>query len=318
MEGDGFSRRHWLRIQRRAMACSFEMTLDQADAAFIPAAQAALNQIEAIEAQLTVFRETSAIVELNTHAAAAAMPCDAELFALLSHCAALSRDTDGAFDITSTPLSRCWGFLRREGRVPAEHEIAAARALVGMHHVQLNAAQSSVRFSRQGIELNLGAVGKGYALERVADTLRSSGVGRALLSAGRSSLLAIGHHGRGWSIDLVSPRRPAPLARVWLRDAALGTSGAGAQFATIDGKRYGHVIDPRSGEPSEGMLSASVICPSATDADALSTAFLVGGPSLAQRYCEQHPGVLALLTPDDDSDTTLVIGECGHADVEEI
>jgi thiamine biosynthesis lipoprotein len=309
--------RHWLRIQRRAMACRFEMTLDQADAAAVPAAQAAFNQIEAIEARLTVFRETSAIVELNRHAAAAAMRCDAELFSLLSRCAALSRDTEGAFDITSTPLSRCWGFLQREGRVPAEHEIAAARALVGMHHVQLHAAQSSVRFSRPGIELNLGAVGKGYALDRVAETLRSNDVGRTLLSAGRSSLLAIGRHGRGWSIDLVSPRRPAPLARVWLRDAALGTSGAGTQFATIDGKRYGHVIDPRSGAPSEGMLSASVICRSATDADALSTAFFVGGPTLAQRYCEQHPGVLALLTPDDDSGTTLVIGECAHADVED-
>ena len=310
--------RHWLRIQRRAMACSFEMTLDQADAASVPAAQAALNQVDAIEARLTVFRETSAIVELNRHAAAAAVPCDAELFSLLSRCAALSRDTDGAFDITSTPLSRCWGFLQREGRVPTEHEIAAARALVGMQHVHLNAAQSSVRFSRPGLELNLGAVGKGYALDRVAETMRANGACRALLSAGRSSLLAIGQHGRGWSIDLVSPRRPAPLARVWLRDAALGTSGAGTQFATIDGKRYGHVIDPRSGEPADGILSASVICSSATDADALSTAFFVGGPTLAQRYCEQHPGVLALLTPDDDSGTTLVIGECRHADVEDV
>ena len=310
--------RHWLRIRRRAMACSFEMTLDQTDAAWVPAAQDALTQIDAIEAQLTVFRETSAIVELNTHAAAAAMPCDVELFALLSHCAALSRDTDGAFDITSTPLSRCWGFLRRQGRVPAEHEIASVRALVGMHHVQLNAAQSSVRFLKPGVELNLGAVGKGYALDRIAATLQSSGVDRALLSAGRSSLLAVGHHGRGWCVDLVSPRRQAPLARVWLRDAALGTSGAGTQFATIDGKHYGHVIDPRSGRPSEGMLSASVICASATEADALSTAFFVGGPTLAQRYCEQHPGVLALLTPDDDSGTTLVIGECGHADVEDV
>lgn len=308
---------YWLRVERRAMACPFEITLDQADAHWIPPAQAALNQVEDIEAQLTVFRDTSVIVELNTHAAAAAMPCDPSVFGLLSRCAELSQATDGAFDITSTPLSRCWGFLRREGRVPSAHEIATARDLVGMHQVQLNAPQSTVRFVKRGVELNLGAVGKGYALDRIAATLRSNGVDRALLSAGRSSLLAIGHHGRGWSVDIVSPRRETPLARVWLRDAALGTSGAGTQFAIVDGKRYGHVIDPRSGQPAEGMLSASVICPSATDADALSTAFLVGGPALAARYCEQHPGVLALLTPDDDSDTTLVIGECEHAVVED-
>lgn len=300
------------------MACPFEVTFDQKDARWLPAAQAALRQVEDIEAQLTVFRDTSAIVELNTRAAAAATPCDPDLFALLSRCAELSNDTVGAFDITSTPLSRCWGFLHREGRLPSEQEISAARDRVGMQHVHLDPSRSTVKFAKTGVELNLGAIGKGYALDRMAADLRSHGVDRALLSAGRSSLLAIGQHGRGWSVDLVSPRRATPLARVWLRDAALGTSGAGTQFAIIDGTRYGHVIDPRSGRPSQGILSASVICSSAADADALSTAFLVGGPTLAHQYCECHPGVLALLTPDDDSHTTLVIGECGRAEVEDV
>ena len=125
-----------------------------------------------------------------------------------SACAALSRDTDGAFDITSTPLSRCWGFLRREGRLPSDPRDRRARDLVGMQHVSLDAASGRrVRFRRPGIELNLGAIGKGYALDRVAATLRSAGVQHALLSAGQSSLLAIGGRGRGWTIDLVSPRR---------------------------------------------------------------------------------------------------------------
>jgi thiamine biosynthesis lipoprotein len=310
--------RHWLRIQRRAMACGFEITLDQADAAFVPAAQAALNQIDAIEAQLTVFRETSAIVELNTRAAAASASCDAELFALLTRCGELSRDTEGAFDITTTPLSRCWGFLHRQGRVPSDDEIAGARDLVGMHHVRLDPQRSTVRFLKHGVALNLGAVGKGYALDRIAATLRQAGLHHALLSAGRSSMVAVGGRGRGWAIDIVSPRRAGAIARVWLRDAALGTSGAGTQFVMVDGRRYGHVLDPRSGRPAEGILSATVICASAADADALSTAFLIGGPLLAQRYCEGHPDVLALLTPDDDSSTTLVIGESANAEVAEL
>ncbi len=309
---------YWLRIERRAMACPFEITLDQRDTQWVAVAQAALRELDPIEAKLTVFRDTSAIVDLNRHAASGPVGCDAELFALLSRCAELSRDTGGAFDITSTPLSRAWGFLQRDGRVPSEAEVTEARERVGMQHVRLDAAGSSVLFARHGVELNLGAVGKGYALDRIATTLRSNGVDRALLSAGRSSLLGIGDHGRGWPIDIVSPRRSRPLARVWLRDAALGTSGAGTQFAVIDGKRYGHVVDPRSGRPSEGILSASVICASAADADALSTGFLVGGPAVAHSYCERHPGVLALLTPDDDSDTTLVIGECRRADVEDV
>ncbi len=334
--GNGFTRRRfltatrtppaessasWLRVQRRAMACQFEITFAASDALFVPAAQAALNQIDQIEAQLTVFRSTSAIADLNRRAANESVGCDGDLFALLTHCEALSRATDGAFDITSTPLSRCWGFLRREGRLPADSEIASARDVVGMQHVLFDRLQSQVRFAKPGVELSLGAVGKGYALDTVAATLRQRGVDHALLSAGRSSLMAIGGRGRGWAVDIVSARRPVtanPIARAWLRNQALGTSGAGDQFVEVDGRRFGHVLDPRTGWPTDTMLSASVICASAADADALSTAFLVGGPSLAERYCNHHPEVLALLTPNDGSGTTLVIGNQAGTDVEEI
>lgn len=307
---------HWLRVQRRAMACSFEITVDAADAGLVPAAQAALNQIDAIEARLTVFRDTSALADLNRRAAREPVACDAALFDLLNRCAELSHATEGAFDVTSTPLSRCWGFLRREGRVPSDAEVASARSLVGLQHVALDARHASVRFAKAGVEINLNAVGKGYALDCVAAALRRARATEALLSAGRSSLLAIGGRGRGWCIDLVSPRRARPIARVWLRDAALGTSGAGEQFVIADGRRLGHVIDPRTGWPAEGMLSATVVCGSAADADALSTAFLIGGPELAARYCERHPGVLALLTPDGDSEATIVIGRSAGVEVE--
>jgi FAD:protein FMN transferase len=300
------------------MACAFEITLDQADARSLVPVQAALNEIDAIEAQLTVFRDTSAIGGINGRAAHEDVACDADLFELLTRCAELSRATDGAFDITSTPLSRCWGFLRREGRVPSVSEIASARDLVGMRHVRLDPQESSVRFLKPGVALNLGAIGKGYALDRVAHSLRHSQVGEALLSAGRSSLLAIGGRGRGWPVDIVSPRRQRPIARVWLRDAAMATSGAGEQCVVVDGQRYGHVLDPRTGWPNDEMLSASVITASAADADALSTAFLVGGPDLPERYCDRHVGVLVLLTPDDRSGDTLVIGGAPGVEIEAI
>ena len=299
------------------MACRFEITFDASDARFVPAAQAALNHVDTIEAQLTVFRETSDIADINRRAARESVSCDPSLFDLLSRCQVLSRHTDGAFDITSTPLSRCWGFLRREGRLPTSAEIASARDIVGMCHVSLDTKQFGVRFCKSGIELNLGAVGKGYALDRVATTLRRAHVRHALLSAGRSSLLAIGGRDQGWSVDIVSTSRDRPIARVWLRDAALGTSGAGEQFVIEEGRRYGHVIDPRTGWPAEGTLSATVVCTSAADADALSTAFLVGGPALADRYCAVHSNVLALLTPDDGSGRTFVIGQHAGAEAED-
>ena len=303
------------------MACRFEITLASQHAAWVPAARAALDTIDRLEAELSVFREESAISRLNRRAARdegdgteVAVEINEDLFRLLERCHDLHRDTGGAFDITSTPLSRCWGFLQREGRVPSAEAIDAARARVGFERVALDPARRTTRFERSGIELNLGAIGKGYALDCVAVGMRRAGVTDALLSAGRSSLLAIGGGARGWDVEVVSARAargsaPLPLARLRLRDVALGTSGAGEQFVIADGTRYGHVIDPRTGWPASGVLSATVVTSSAADADALSTAFLVGGVELAERYCSDHHGVLALVTPDDGSEVPLVIGK---------
>ena len=288
---------YWIRIARRAMACRFEITLASEDAAWIVAVRAALNEVDRIEDALTVFRDTSTISSINRTAAAEPVRVNDDVFSLLRDCAFLYRETGGAFDITSTPLSRCWGFLQRDGRLPAADALAAARTLVGADGVLLDDRTRTVRFDRPGLELNLGAIGKGYALDRVGQLLRHSGAAHALFSAGRSSLLAIGGRSAGWHVELVSPRHgDRALARVWLRDAALGTSGAGEQFITIDGMRYGHVIDPRTGWPASGVLSASVIASSAAHADALSTAFLIGGVELAERYCARHSNVLALIT----------------------
>jgi FAD:protein FMN transferase len=226
---------YWIRIYRRAMACRFEIMLASEDAAGVVAARAALNEIDRLEDVLTVFRESSTVSRVNRDAHAEAVAVDDLVFSLLRACATLYRDTDGAFDITSTPLSRCWGFLQREGRLPERDAIDAARACVGGDAVLLDEATRTVRFARPGVELNLGAIGKGYALDRVRGSLGSAGLTDALLSAGRSSLLAIG--GRGWQVDIVSPRVDQPLAHAWLRNAALGTSGAGEQFVLVDGTR---------------------------------------------------------------------------------
>jgi thiamine biosynthesis lipoprotein len=304
---------YWLRVHRRAMACRFEVTLSGGHAAWVPAARAALDDVDAIESRLSVFRDDSAVVALNRAAAACAVPVDADLFALVQRCARLHHDTDGAFDVTSTPLSRCWGFIRREGRLPLPGEIAAAMSVVGMHHIVADPVARTVRFGRGGVELNFGAIGKGWALDRMAEGLQAAGVDDALLSAGRSSIRAIGGP---WSIGLTSPRLDRPLARVGLRGGALGTSGAGVQFFEVDGKRFGHVIDPRTGWPAGATLSVSVIADDAASADALSTAFFVGGVELARSYCGTHDDVLAVLTPDDETRWPIVIGRYPGADVE--
>jgi FAD:protein FMN transferase len=310
----------WLRAHRRAMACRFEITIASEDAAWLPAVRDALDGVDRFEDELSVFRETSTISRVNRGASTAPVAIDNDLMALLRHCDELRRQTGGAFDITSTPLSRCWGFLLRQGRRPSFDEIVDARRKVGGDAVVLDASEGSVRFARPGIEVNLGAIGKGYALDRVAHDMRRAGVRRALLSAGRSSLLAIGTPSPtlrrtgsdgepSWQIEVVSPRRDAPLAHVWLRDAALGTSGAGEQFVIVDDVRYGHVIDPRTGWPASGIESVSVIASSAAVADALSTAFLIGGTELAERYCAEHPNVMALIT-EEGARLPKIVGAC--------
>jgi thiamine biosynthesis lipoprotein len=298
------------------MACRFEITLSQEDAADVTGARAALDEADDIEAVLTVFRDTSDVADLNRRAGGEDVVVSPALFALLTRSAELNAATEGAFDVTSTPLSRCWGFLTREGRVPNDDEIEAARARAGMRHVRLDAVTRGVRFDRPGVEVNFGAIGKGYALDRMAAILRRQSVRRALLSAGRSSVLALGGRGRGWPIDVRPTLASRVAARLWLRHGAVGTSGAGEQFIECDGRRYGHVIDPRSGRPAEGVLGATVVTSTAADADALSTAFLIGGAALARRYCDAHPGTVAILVLGDRPETPVTIGHYQDAMLE--
>jgi thiamine biosynthesis lipoprotein len=308
---------HWLRIHRPAMACRFEILLDGADEHHAAAAREALDEADRLEAELSVFRETSALSRLNRAAAETPVPVDADLFALLGLCRDLHGRTAGAFDITSTPLSRCWGFLRREGRLPSPEAIDAARAMVGMSGVVFDETARTVHFARAGLELNLGSIGKGYALDRMAALMRGRGVAHALLSAGGSSAVALGGRGEGWTVDVRSRQvGRGKLARLHLRDGALATSGAGEQFFEVEGKRYGHVIDPRTGWPAAGVLSVSVVTAEGALSDALSTAFLVGGLDVARPYCASHPQTLALVTPDDGTSKPVVLGAFAGARVE--
>jgi thiamine biosynthesis lipoprotein len=289
------------------MACRFEVTLSDEDARFVPAARAALDEVDRIEAALTVFRESSEVSAVNRSAGEAPVGASPLLFDLLTLCRGLHAATGGAFDPTSAALTRAWGFLVREWRVPAPEEVEAARAAAGFDKVELDDGARTVRFRAPGLGLNFGSIGKGYALDLVARGLRAAGVPRALVSAGGSSVLAFGG-GAGFPVDVTSPRRGGVLAHLTMREAGLATSGAGEQFFEKDGRRYGHVIDPRTGWPAEGVLSASVVASSAAEADALSTAFLVAGPDFAAGYCESHPGVMALLVPEGESGPVLRYG----------
>jgi thiamine biosynthesis lipoprotein len=309
---------YWIRVHRTAMACRFEVTLSGEDANAVGRAQFALAEAERLEERMSVFRDTSELTAVNRHAADRPVRVSRELFNLLQRCRSLHDDTGGAFDITSTPLSRCWGFLRRAGRVPGTDAIAAARELVGGAHLHLDPSSRTVRFARSGMELNLGSIGKGFAVHRIAVLLKRAGLRHALVSAAGSSIYALGRRG-AWPITLTSRRvADGRIARLLLRHGAMATSGIGEQYVDADGRRYAHVLDPRTGWPAEGLASVTVVTSDAAVADALATAFLVGGEALARRYCAEHPNTMSVLTPDRGTGRPSVIGEYAGVEVEEL
>src|ERR1044071_1108135 len=162
--GDGY----WLHLSRQAMACRFEATLPISDQSGATLVRNALAEVDSLEQQLTIFRENSEVSHINRTAAMSSVRVEQSLFALLILCQKLSGDTKGAFDITSGPLSDCWGFLCRQGRIPEPHEIEAARALVGADHLVLDRTSRTIRFRRAGVQINLGSIGKGYAPDRIS------------------------------------------------------------------------------------------------------------------------------------------------------
>jgi len=304
----------WLHVSRTAMACRFEVTLPRTAEAGVAAATEALDEIDRIETHLTIFRESSEVSQLNANAAERAVKISKSLFDLISFCKRLSEETRGAFDITSTPLTRCWGFLRREGRLPSREEVENARSFVGSEKVQLDHASQTVRFLKPGVEINFGSIGKGYALDRSA-ALISRRIATALLNSGASSMRAIGAgDGNGWAVGLRNPRSTVRrLGVLRLSNCALSTSGTEEQFFEQNGKRYGHIIDPRTGWPTESVTSVSVIAPTAALSDALATAFFVGGRSLAEEYCATHTDVLAVML-ESSSRVPVVIGSSSGCD----
>ncbi|MBI5802968.1 MAG: FAD:protein FMN transferase [Verrucomicrobia bacterium] len=296
-------------LARHAMSTRFELVLHGGDEAALRAAgEEALDEITRLEDELSYFRATSQIFRLNREAARQPVRVTPWLLRLLQQAQRLSAESGGTFDITVAPLMRCWGFYTREGRVPEAEALAQARAGVGMHLVELNAPESTVRFTHSGVQLDLGSIGKGYAVERAGELLREAGVTSALLHGGTSTVLAIGTppNAEGWKIAIDHPGNPhnspehtgdlqLPLATVRLRDESLSVSAVWGKSFTAADKSYGHVIDPRTGQPTEGALLAAIVLPSATEGDALSTMLLTLGAGEFERVLHLREGMRALV-----------------------
>jgi thiamine biosynthesis lipoprotein len=301
-------RAYLVRVARRAMACEFEVCFNAGQ--YERATELALEAfdlVEALEDQMSVFRPTSEICHINRAAAIEPVEVEPGLFELIELALRLHDETGGALDVTAAGLSEVWGFARRAGKIPDEEQLAEARQRVGSHLLELDPRQKTIHFLRPGVQLNLGSIGKGHALDRCGGRLLQAGIEDFLIHGGQSSVLARGSQAvvkgkspedalSGWTIGMRHPLRPKRrLAEVRLRDRALATSGSRAQSFVHEGRRYGHVLDPRSGWPADRVLSATAIAPTGALADALSTAFFVMGPEAALDFCQARPKIAAVL-----------------------
>lgn len=280
-----------LRLACEAMATRFEFVLVGDHPTSIRAAgEEALAEIHRLESVLSLYRPDSEIAELNRSAAEAMVRVSPEVFGLLSHACLLSRATEGAFDITVGPLMRAWGFLRSPGRMPDPAELEEARRSVSSDWIAFDETRCGVRFLRPGMMIDLGAIGKGYALDRAGEVLRHAGVENYLLHGGTSTTVARGQPPDTdvWRVVIDSPAesRPdpdgQPVAVVELHDESVSVSAVRGKGFQAGDRFYGHVIDPRRGEPVRGAQLAAMVLPSGAESDALSTALLVRGSEMVR------------------------------------
>jgi len=256
------------------------------------------QEIDQLDDQMSNYKPESELSSINREAARHAVIVEPGLFRLIQDSLQYSRDSGGDFDITVGPLMKAWGFFRGRGRLPSKPELGQALKRIGYERIKLDAAARTIRFDDPGIEIDLGAIAKGYAVDQAVKILRDNGIRQALVSSGTSSLYALGSPPgeTGWKISVRNPLDQSKAVCVLrLQNLSLSVSGDYEKFFKLGGKTYAHIMDPHTGMPVENMLSTAVVSPSATDSDALSTSFFVEGPSRARDYLKLHPNLTAIL-----------------------
>jgi len=267
------------------MASEHEISVDADDLSHADhALEAATAEVRRIEAKYSRYRDDSVTAAINRAAGEAPVPIDEETLGLLRYADSCWHLSGGRFDLTSGVLRRAWDFRAAVPRLPSRAEVDALLAVVGWGNVELDAGDprrpASVRLARRGMQLDFGGIGKEYAADRCATLLAEQGIGHALVSLG-GDVRALGGQAGGspWRIGIRHPRgvAGAALARVDVGDGAVATSGDYERFFEIDGRRYCHLIDARSGWPVEAWQSISVRAPLAIVAGSLATIAVLHG-----------------------------------------
>jgi len=282
----------------RTMGTYVRVTLatDDSSAAESDAVRA-LGVFRRVDSLMTNWTTTSEVARLNREAISAGTRVHPEVGTVLDASLRLWRESDGAYDITVEPLVRAWGFLGGPRRVPGDEEIRAALARVGAQRMHYDSASRWLRFEEPGVRIDLGGIAKGYAVDVAAESLATHGVNHALIDLSGNMVARGAPPGAGgWRIGIRDPRDRIPfVARLTLSGGAISTSGQYEQFVAHDGRSYGHILDPRTGRPADGLISVTVLAPTALECDGWDTPLFVLGPVAARRKARELERLDAIL-----------------------
>ena len=260
------------------------------------ASRAAFDRIAALDALLTDYKESSELMQLCAKAGGPPVKVSAELFYVLDKAEQASRLSDGAFDITVGPVVRLWRLSRRTQRLPEPDQLEKARSVVGWKNVVLDAKERTARLLKPGMQLDLGGIAKGFAGDEAQKVLKAHGITRALVAAGGDIVVSGPPPGKeGWEIAIQPLLEVESKAgpRLFLHDGAVSTSGDANQYVEIDGKRYSHIVDPKTGIGLVGRMSATVVARDGTTADSLTKVVAVLGPQRGFPLIETVEGARA-------------------------
>jgi len=301
---------------RQMMGTWAEITVYSQDAKSANIAiESALDAMTAVDSLMSAYKQDSEISEINRQAGKNAVSVSPQTFWVVKSAIHYSELSDGAFDITISPLVRSWGFFRKQGRIPPQEEIDQNRAFVNYKLIELNSEHNPltpfikgeynrIKLLKNGMALDLGGIAKGYAVDQAIEKLRDAKIENVLVNLS-GNMYAIGHpkDKEAWHIGIRHPRKKESLLGfLKLQEEAISTSGDYEKFFIHDGKKYSHIINPHTGYPVSGVASVTIIAKTAMEADALSTTVFVLGPEKGLKLIESIDGVEGIIVKMDEKE----------------
>ena len=249
-----------------------------------------------VDLMMSNYRDDSELARVNRDAARGPVHLSEPLFRVIQAADLISRESQGAFDITVGPLVKLWGFHNHVAHIPSSRELDTVRPLINFRNIALDEAARTIRFVRPGVELDLGGIGKGFAVELAAEALRLRGLSGFIDAGGNQYLLGTPLGKPAWTIGVRDPdHRDALLGTLTLPEGSVSTSAMDGNLLTLNGRTYGHLLDPHTLAPSDASLSVTIWSPDGTLADALSKAAFVLGPERGLALVDRMPRTMGLI-----------------------